>query len=659
MSEQIHNRNGTLQMTAKSTILIVDDLPAMSQLIARLLSGDGYQLEFAYNGAEALEKAEALSPDLILLDVMMPDIDGFTVCRRLRATPRLAEIPVIMVTALDDRASRIKGLEAGADDFISKPFDQAELRARARAITRLNRYRRLLAERARYERLIELSPDGIFIMDRAGQVRLVNPAMLHMLGAGDETQVLNQSAEALLAPSERERGRKAIEAVSDNQAQKRLESWFIRRDGGQFPVEVNVGRFEWDGEKMMQVIVRDITERRQAEESLRQRNQELALRNRASQRFVSSLDLQEVLSTVLEEVSTLFEAVSASVWLVDSATDDLVCERATGPRSEAVQGLRMARDMGLVGWALKTGETVCVADAQTDQRHAGPWDDVTGVVHRSVLCVPFVLQNQALGVLHLFDDVADRFRPTDIGLVEALSVIAAIATGNALLFQAISTQRGQLRALAGRLAEIQEQERQNLARELHDQMGQNLTVINLSLNLVEQMLPPDTPSAANHHLRDCIDLVDQTVQQVRTVMAELRPPVLDDYGLLAALRWYGQQFWQRTGVTVEVEDRGDAQRCPLAVETALFRIAQEALNNVAKHANANKVTMTMQYEDGPIRLVIADDGRGFDSTVAQQASTEPHWGFLTMQERALAVGGVLRVISQPGAGTTVVVEVEQ
>lgn len=646
-------------MTATNTILIVDDLPAMSQLIARLLSSDGYRLEFAYNGAEALQKAEALSPDLILLDVMMPDIDGFEVCRRLRATPRLAEIPVIMVTALDDRASRIRGLEAGADDFVSKPFDQAELRARARAITRLNRYRRLLAERARYERLIELSPDGIFIMDREGQVRLVNPAMLRMLGSDDEAEVLNLPAEGLLAPSERDKGRQAIEASSNGQMQKHLESRFVRRDGSQFPVEINVGRFEWDGEEMMQVIVRDITDRKLAEEALRQRNQELALRNRASQRFVSSLDLHQVLSTVLDEVSMLCPTISAAVWLVDSASGDLICEQAIGPGGEALQGRRMAADTGLVGWTLRSGETVWRTDAPADPRHDQQLDVIPGTAHRSVLCVPFVVKSQAFGVLHLFDHQPERFRPADVSQIEALAVIAAIATENALLYEAMSAQRGQMRALAARLAEVQEQERQNLARELHDQMGQNLTVITLSLNLVEQLLPADTPPMVSHHLRDCIDLIDQMVQQVRSVMAELRPPVLDDYGLLAALRWYGQQFWQRTGVEVEVEDRCIDQRFALTTETALFRIAQEALNNVAKHANASLVTMTVQCDDGPIRLKIADNGRGFDKAAVQQASQDPHWGFLTMQERALAVGGVLQVNSQPGVGTTVIVEVEQ
>lgn len=136
-------------MTGKNTILIVDDEPFGRETLGDLLLTEDYTLAFAANGPEALAKAAELTPDVILLDVMMPGMDGFEVCRRLRADPNLAEVPVIMITALDDRASRLIGIEAGADDFMSKPFDRVELRTRVKTITRLNRYRRLLEERTR------------------------------------------------------------------------------------------------------------------------------------------------------------------------------------------------------------------------------------------------------------------------------------------------------------------------------------------------------------------------------------------------------------------------------------------------------------------------------------------------------------------------------
>lgn len=136
----------------KSTILIVDDEPSACNTLEALLYHEGYDLRFASNGPEALAKAAELTPDLILLDVMMPDMDGFEVCQHLRESQLLAEVPVIMITALDDRNSRLRGFEAGADEFVSKPFDRIELRMRIRTIIRINRYQQLIEERANLQR---------------------------------------------------------------------------------------------------------------------------------------------------------------------------------------------------------------------------------------------------------------------------------------------------------------------------------------------------------------------------------------------------------------------------------------------------------------------------------------------------------------------------
>src|SRR6266540_6390631 len=176
-------------MSKTTTILIVDDEPSGRETLAALLHKQGYQLAYASDGRGALAQAAALNPDLILLDVMMPGMDGFEVCRHLRSTPGLAEVPVILITALDDRDSRLQGIEAGADDFISKPFDRVELRARVRTITRLNRYRRLLAERERFEWVVEQVDDGYLMVGETGNVLYANTQARLYLGiapdAGD------------------------------------------------------------------------------------------------------------------------------------------------------------------------------------------------------------------------------------------------------------------------------------------------------------------------------------------------------------------------------------------------------------------------------------------------------------------------------------------
>jgi two-component system, cell cycle response regulator len=161
-------------MTQTSTILIVDDEEIGREMLTALLMGQGYHLGFASNGHEALKQAKKLMPDVIILDVMMPEMDGFEVCRQLRRDPNLARVPVIMLTALDDRDSRLQGIEAGADEFISKPFDSSELRARLQTITHLNRYRRLLTEQAKFEWVVEQANEGFLILNEHDQILYAN-----------------------------------------------------------------------------------------------------------------------------------------------------------------------------------------------------------------------------------------------------------------------------------------------------------------------------------------------------------------------------------------------------------------------------------------------------------------------------------------------------
>ncbi len=178
-------------MNGKSTILIVDDQKVMRETIGMFLSGGEYELEFAGDGPTALRKAAATIPDLILLDIMMPGMDGYEVCRRLRGDSILAEVPIVMITALSDRKAWIKGIEAGADDFVFKPFDTVELRTRVQNITRLNRYRRLIVERVKVDWVLDQADEGYLMLDAAGKIVYANPrARLYLdlpqdnLGAG-------------------------------------------------------------------------------------------------------------------------------------------------------------------------------------------------------------------------------------------------------------------------------------------------------------------------------------------------------------------------------------------------------------------------------------------------------------------------------------------
>jgi len=220
------------------------------------------------------------------------------------------------------------------------------------------------------------------------------------------------------------------------------------------------------------------------------------------------------------------------------------------------------------------------------------------------------------------------------------------------------THAEQLRAISQRVVEIQETERRNLSAELHDRLGQDLAAINLNLHLVKDQLSAGSRTKVGQRLDDSIALVERTAEVVRDVAGTLRPLVLDDYGLAVTLRSYGEQFAARTGIGVTVAATQPVPRLQQDAEMALFRIGQEALTNVLKHAKAGTVRLTLAVDAQSVSLTIADDGCGFDAQSAMDHRTRG-LGLLIMQERLRAVDGSLRIESQPGAGTSVVAKVRR
>ncbi|GAB4500381.1 MAG: response regulator [Anaerolineales bacterium] len=169
-------------------VLIVDDDPGARETLEALLHREPVQLLFAENGHQALELVQQHDPDVILLDVMMPGMDGFAVCAAVRANPQSATTPILLITALDDRAARLRGLDAGADDFLTKPVDRAELRARLRTILKLNRYRTLLGEREKFIWVVEQAQEGYLMLNPTGQVLYANQTARQWLLIDDEPQ---------------------------------------------------------------------------------------------------------------------------------------------------------------------------------------------------------------------------------------------------------------------------------------------------------------------------------------------------------------------------------------------------------------------------------------------------------------------------------------
>lgn len=224
---------------------------------------------------------------------------------------------------------------------------------------------------------------------------------------------------------------------------------------------------------------------------------------------------------------------------------------------------------------------------------------------------------------------------------------------------ALQQSEERLRRYGSRLIEMEESLRRSLATELHDEIGRDLTSLGLNLSAIGAGLPPGSMERVGTRFDDALRLVVDISRSIRGLMARLRPPVLDDYGLPAALRWHADLFSRRAGLDVVVHVSAAFPRLSPAKEVNLFRIAQEALANAAKHSGAGILTVELSSAEGMVRLAIGDDGHGLEPDALGSPREHPGWGMTIMQERAASIGGRFELRSAPGEGACVSVEVPE
>jgi len=228
------------------------------------------------------------------------------------------------------------------------------------------------------------------------------------------------------------------------------------------------------------------------------------------------------------------------------------------------------------------------------------------------------------------------------------------------LEELVKQRTNDLRLVTGRLAETEEHQLKMISRELHDQIGQNLNTVGLNLAVIRSLIGDSTPDLVNSCLSDSVHIIKDTSSRIRNLMADMRSPVLDDYGLLAALRDYSERSCRYVDLKTVIKGKDVSPRPPAYIDNALYRIAQEALTNIIKHAQATEVIITLMERNGKVVLVLEDNGRGYDDEIDRQHARSRKvngWGLITMKERAFAVGGNCRVESRSAAGTRVTVEV--
>ena len=362
--------------------------------------------------------------------------------------------------------------------------------------------------------------------------------------------------------------------------------------------------------------------------------------NEVGNALATETDLDRLLDLIARRLRELIDARVVAV-VLPAGTNELRFAAVAGEEGEELVGGTMLRSSSKSGRVLERGQSERV-DSILDDPDVNP--EVTRLLAaRTGLWVPLMARGRAIGVMEAHDKLGDdvRFTDTDLRLAETFATRAAVAVD---LSERIA--RDALR----RVVEAQELERRRLSRELHDETGQALTSILLGLRSLEESLETDEARAATAGLRE---LVVATLQDVRRLAVELRPSALDDFGLVAALEHLTTSFAQQTGIDVDFGAALGGERLPGEVETALYRIVQESLTNIVKHAHARRVSIALTRMQHSVKAVVEDDGRGFDPENIREAG----FGLVGMQERLSLLGGRLHIESRPGAGTTIAADV--
>lgn len=277
----------------------------------------------------------------------------------------------------------------------------------------------------------------------------------------------------------------------------------------------------------------------------------------------------------------------------------------------------------------------------------------------TMLSLPLSVRQQVIGSIVLGQREVDEekeFSFEEFRLIVGLAQGVGLSIENVRLYQEAQERETILAELLHQAVGAQEAERQRIARELHDATGQSLTAIALGLRGMETVLESDPPVAIEQ-VRELKSFSTNALGELRQIIADLRPSQLDDLGLVAALQWYVQEFEKRYAIRTDFVVEGTRSRLPPECETVLFRITQEALTNIARHASASHATIKLGIYPAQVYLTIEDNGRGFDLEKTLRSDKRAGWGLLGIQERVLLLGGRHEINSKPGCGTHIRVTV--
>jgi PAS domain S-box-containing protein len=544
----------------------------------------------------------------------------------------------------------------------------------------------------KYRQLVELAQEGVWVIDAENKTTFANPRMAEMLSYS-EAEMLGKHLFSFMdergmeiAKWNLERRRQGIKEQHDFE--------FLRQDGTRVYTSMETSPINDEEGNYVGALalVADITERRRAEEALRQAHDELDRRvqertaqlvraneklqdeitrrrqaheaeqkarqiaetlSAASQALTMTLDLDKVLETLLEFLGRLVPYDSALVFLAEDESN-LKVRSVRGQNSWTETQQLLGSTIGIadnrhIHSLLGTQRSIMIADT----RQHSNWKAYLGREHVvSWLGVPLIADDKVIGFCGLEKNEPGFFNREHLQLSEAFVAQAAVALQNAWLFEQVRAGRERLQSLSRRLVEVQETERRYIARELHDEAGQVLASLMVGLRLLER--DANKPEAILTGVAELRIMVDDVLDNLHRLAVDLRPASLDHLGLVGALRQYVHDVSNKQDLVAQFEVVGVDTRLPIDVETALYRIVQEAMTNVIRHAQATRVDVLLEQRGDKLVVIVEDNGVGFDPAAARHGD---RLGLFGMRERAEMLGGELLIECTAEVGTTVFVEV--
>jgi PAS domain S-box-containing protein len=559
-------------------------------------------------------------------------------------------------TEADSRLAQVFAELAAAALLESRTVDRLETERTALENELRVGASRLLSVEEQFRTLVENLPDLIARFDPELRYLYVSPAVESITGRAASAFVGRTNQQLGISSELTEAWDAALHRVFTNGRPESVELTLPTPDGRR---HFDCRLVPEPGTTQIAVpsvltVARDVTDRWLAHEAEKNAREVAEALREATVVLTRSLDRESVLVILLDRLRRMVTFDRGRVMLVEEAPRLSVRAVFDGNRAVSVPAetrpVLDANEHPIVRDILIRGAAVLIPDIRT---HPGWSLPTEHDVEASWMGVPLFARGSVAGLFELSKREADYFKEEHVKLAEALASQASVAVENAVLFEQMQASTARMRALSRRLVEAQESERRHIALELHDEAGQALVSMRFGLRLLEREIAGGGNVAGR--VADLVRTTDDVIEGLHRLAADLRPASLDHVGLDAALRQYARSAGSKQGVAVHFKARGfTRERLPPVVETTLYRLVQEAMTNVVRHARATRVDLLVDRRDDRVLVVVEDDGVGFEPTTVQ---SEHHFGLLGMRERAEALGGALVVESSPGKGTTIVVEV--